>query len=111
MVVNDFDLTRIAVLPSKTNAPLIVDPDTVLPSTLSAKLLESVSGRDAQILEDLRGIDDHQLAQHCVLELARISANPLPLEEPLGVPIAEAPDHPRTYSRNIITSSVTICGS
>ena len=80
MVVNDLDLMRIAVLPSKADAPLIVDPNTVLPSTLSAKLLESVSGRDAQILEDLGGIDDHQLAQHGALELARISANPLPLE-------------------------------
>ena len=80
MVVNDLDLMRIAVLPSKADAPLIVDPNTVLPSALSAKLLESVSRRDAQILEGLGSIDDDQLAQHGALELARISADPLPLE-------------------------------
>lgn len=71
---------RIAVLPSEADAPLIVDANTVLPSALPSKLLESVPRRDAQIIEGLGGIDDDQFAQHGALELARISADPLPLE-------------------------------
>ena len=62
MVVNDLDLVCIAILPSEANAPLIVDPDTVLPSALTSKLLEAISWRDAQILEGLGGINDDQLA-------------------------------------------------
>ena len=80
MIVNDLDLMRIAVLPSKANAPLIVDPNTVQPSALPSQLLQSVARRNAQIIESLGGIDDDQLAQHGALELARISADPLPLE-------------------------------
>jgi hypothetical protein len=80
MVVHDLDVKRIAVLPSEADAPLIIDANTVLSSALPAQLLESVPWRDAQIIERLGGVDDDQLAQHGALELARISADPFPLE-------------------------------
>ena len=111
MIVNDLDLMRIAVLPSEADAPLIVDPNTVLPSALPSQLLQSIPRRDAQIIEGFRGIDDNQLSQHGAPEVARVSADPLPLEQPLGVPIAEALDHFGSYSWGTITSSVTICAS
>ena len=80
MIVNDLDLMRIAVLPSEANAPLIVDPNTVQPSALPSQLLQPVARRNAQIIESLGSIDDDQVAQHGALEIARISADPLPLE-------------------------------
>src|SRR2546430_5958004 len=80
MVVNDLDLMGITLLPSEADAPLIVDPNTVLPSALPSKLLEPVPRRDTQIIESLSGINDDKLAQHCALELARISADAMALE-------------------------------
>lgn len=80
MVVYDLDLMGIPVLPSEANAPLVVDPNTVLPNALPSKLLESVSRRGTQIIERLSGINDDQLAQHGALEFARKSADALSLE-------------------------------
>jgi hypothetical protein len=109
MVVNDLDLMGIAFQPSEVDAPLVIDPNTVLPSAASSQLLEPVPPRHAQIIESLSGIDEYKPAQHGALELARISADALPLEETLSVPITEALDHLESCAAGIITSSVTIC--
>lgn len=93
MIVNDLDLMGITCLPSEADAPLVVDPDTVLPGALPSKPLEPVPWRATQIIERLSGINDDQLAQHGALKLARISADAFPLEEPLSVLITEALDH------------------
>ena len=80
MVVHDLDFMGVALLPSEADAPLIIDPNAVLPGALASKLLESVPGWDTQIIERLSRIDDDELAQHGALELARIPADALPLE-------------------------------
>jgi hypothetical protein len=62
VAVNDFDLRDVAVLPDKADAPLIVDPDTVLParsplsasSRLPGKTLRSDSAAAALSMRSLR---------------------------------------------------------
>lgn len=80
MVVNDLHLMGIALLPSKADAPLVVDANAVLPSAFASKLLEAVPRRYTQVIKRLSGVDDGQLAQHGTLEFTRISADAFPLE-------------------------------
>ena len=51
MIVDDFDIERIAAVPGETNAPLIVDPDTHLPLPIAPQLFQPIAGRIAQIVE------------------------------------------------------------
>ena len=57
MVVNEFDVVRVTVVPSKADAPLIVDANTVLSGAITFELFEAVSGRRAEIIQGLCGID------------------------------------------------------
>ena len=54
MVVGDFHVERVTILPHKAHPELIVDSDTVLSFTITGKLFEPVAGRNPQILQ-LRG--------------------------------------------------------
>jgi hypothetical protein len=59
VVVDNLDIERVAVAPHKANPVLIVNPDTVLPRTLSAKRLQPVPGRHPEILQR------HSSIQNC----------------------------------------------
>jgi hypothetical protein len=45
MIIDDLDVCRVAVLPAKAHAPLIVDPDRVLPGAISAECFEPKARR------------------------------------------------------------------
>jgi hypothetical protein len=45
VVVDDLDLHMAAIVPDKADAPLIVDPDAVLASSITARRLKSIPGR------------------------------------------------------------------
>jgi len=47
VVVDDFDIGRSFFGPSETNAPLIIDPDRVLPPTVPSQCLQPVRWRSA----------------------------------------------------------------
>ena len=53
MVVNDLDLVRMIILPSKANPPLIVDADGMLPCAVAPQCFEPIAGRNVQIVEAL----------------------------------------------------------
>ena len=53
MVVDDFDIERLATLPAKADAPLIVDTDTVLPRTIAAELFKPIARWGEQIAQVL----------------------------------------------------------
>jgi len=50
MIVNDFHVVSISVLPMKADPPLIVDPNAVLAVPAAVKLLQPVS-REGQITQ------------------------------------------------------------
>jgi hypothetical protein len=81
------------LFPHEADAPLVVDPDAVLPRAAASEQLEAVPGRDSQVREQRRGIQLHELAERHALQLWWKSTASLAPEEPLGVAIAEAPDH------------------
>ena len=65
----------------------------MLTSADAFEFFESIARGHSQFLELLSGVDNAELAEHGPLQLGRVSADGLPLEEPLGIAIAEAMDH------------------
>ena len=51
MVVHYFDIVRISVLPPEANAPLLIDPDTVLPDPVPSERFKAVSLNSSQIVK------------------------------------------------------------
>ena len=61
MVVDDFHVVRVAIPPPEADAPLGVDPDTVLSLADALECLPPIGGRDPHVVEDGSGIEapDH----------------------------------------------------
>jgi len=57
MIVRDFNFIGIAGLPSETHPILIVDPDTVLPSPVSAQPFEAISPWNSKLADVSDSID------------------------------------------------------
>lgn len=45
MVIRNFNLKSVALTPYKANSELIVDPNTVLPCSIAAKVLQLIARR------------------------------------------------------------------
>jgi hypothetical protein len=60
MIIDDFDLVRIPFVPDETDAPLVVDADTVLSSPFSLQRFQSVTRRHPQILKAFRAVKNKQ---------------------------------------------------
>lgn len=98
MIIDDLDLVGIGILPAETDPPLVIHPDAMLPRPIALELLEPIAGRDAEVLERLRGVEGNQLPEHDSAELGGIAPDRLALEQTRRVPIAEGLDH--TLERN-----------
>jgi len=61
MIINDFHVMSISFYPFKTDAPLVIDADTVLSFAIASQTLQSVCRRDAQIVQILRVVEHTQL--------------------------------------------------
>jgi hypothetical protein len=59
VVVDDLDILRITLLPSKAHPPLIVDPNAVLSRSIPRQLLEAIPWRHPKIRDRLRGVEEH----------------------------------------------------
>ena len=60
VIIGDFDFIRSVSLPEKTNTPLIVDPDAMLPDPIRMQHLQPVSWWGTQVLEIRRVIEHGQ---------------------------------------------------
>jgi len=78
--VRDFHIMCVAVLPQKTCAPLVVDPDAPLPFVVSRQLFQSVPRRNAQIIDYLRCVDRLELAPGHVLHMRAKGFYPVAIE-------------------------------
>jgi len=58
MVIRDLSIERVTASPLKTDSPLVIDADTVLPCTTAAEFFKSIRGRHAQVIE-VDGVVDH----------------------------------------------------
>jgi hypothetical protein len=54
VIINDLDLAPVAIMPYKTDPPLVVDSNAVLALPIADELLEPVSRGNPEILQRLR---------------------------------------------------------
>jgi hypothetical protein len=88
VVVNDLDLESLGVSPSKTDAPLIVDPNAVLPFAVSRERLQPIAWNGRQIGQRRRRMDMIELSFRNASDLLELSAK-LSTEDALGLFVAE----------------------
>ena len=94
MVIDEFNLVGIAVLPDEAHAPLVVDPDAVLAEAIVDESLQLVTGRHGQSFQSGRGIDLEELPERNPLGVGAKPLGGSAPEDILGVTITKALDHP-----------------
>jgi hypothetical protein len=92
MVVDDLDILG-ASLPPKTNPPLVVDADAVLPTAISPQCLQAVSRRGPQVVQLSGGSQHAKFTSRHPLDSGE-TPNGSIIGECFGVPTAETLDHP-----------------
>ena len=92
VVVHDLDVLRLAVLPHEADPILIIDPDAVLPSPITAKGLEVIARKRAQVVESLGCMQLRQLALSDPSNVPEPTRR-IPLKQRRGVSVPEGPDH------------------
>jgi hypothetical protein len=92
VVVHDLDVLRFAVLPHEADSILVIDPDAVLPPPITAKGLEVIARKRAQVVESLGRV---QLRQLALSDPGNVPEPPrrVTLEQRLGISVPEGPDH------------------
>src|SRR5665213_2514378 len=93
VIVADFDIFRLSFLPSKTDSPLLVDPDGILAISVTRQKLQPVAGRDTQIVQMAGGVQHTQFPKRPVLDIAGEPARTLTGPYPLRLAIPEGTDH------------------
>jgi len=62
VVINDLDIEDVARFPNEADAPLIINPNAVLPGTLPAQRFEAVGRWQAKVSQGAGVIDQAQLS-------------------------------------------------
>ena len=56
VIVDNLDIIGIAVVPTKTEPPLVVDANAVLPLSVGSQGLQSIPGRACHVSQDHRTV-------------------------------------------------------
>jgi len=68
MVIGDFDIEGVPIMPFKADSPLLVDVNCVLPFPFTSKSVKHVSGIQHQGIQARGGMEDHQTLSGLPLE-------------------------------------------
>lgn len=93
MVIDNFDAVGVVGLPAKADTPLIVDPDAVLAFSVSAKLLQSITWWNSQVIERFGSIDKQEFPQCGSPQWWREPLHRLPMKQPLRLVVGKTLDH------------------
>lgn len=93
MIVDDLDVKGIAVLPTETDPPLVINTDAVLSGAIALELVEPIARWHAEVINRLGGVHGDEFAQHGAVYLGRESPNRFAAEQSFSISIGEALDH------------------
>ena len=93
MIVNDLHLLWPSIRPHEADPPLVVDPDAVLPCSITLQSFEPVAGRDAKVIEHRRRTHLTKLAQCDPVDPWIDGPHTLATPQPFGLLVAERSDH------------------
>lgn len=71
VVVTDSDIFNVSIDPSKANAPLLVNANTVLSSTISLQRLQPIARWHPQKINTVSGLNETKLAERNRLNVRR----------------------------------------
>jgi hypothetical protein len=92
VIIDNLDLVGVPVLPNKTNTPLVVDANTVLPLPATVQRFQPVPGRRCHVSQFRGTIQLPKLPPGDLLDRLKPSAR-LTMVKPPGFRAAERPDH------------------
>jgi hypothetical protein len=84
-----------SLIPNETNAPLVIDPDRILPVSIRPQCLKAISGRHAEIAQHPRLIQKTKLSQSDILNVSGQSSAPTPRPDQFGLGIGKVLNHER----------------
>ena len=84
MVIHDFHVEGVALVPVEANPPLIIDPYTVLSGTFPAKHLETISWRHTEVIKGSGVVDHSKLSPGYLLDILRQSPRALSVPDLFG---------------------------
>jgi len=93
VVVHYFHTIGVSALPYKTDAPLVVYPDTMLSGATSLKLLKPVGEGHSQEFQLTRCGNHFELPGRHALNIMREAARKPPLIDPFSFPTFKRSDH------------------
>ncbi len=93
VIVNNFNLVGVSVLPDKAQAIAVVDADAVLSFTVATQFLQTVAGGYAQVVEAYSGVQDEQFAQGRALQIGGQVRMAKSFEKIFCVAVAKGLDH------------------
>lgn len=102
VVVDDFYVVGVAVTPSETDTPLVVDPDAVLAFAIAFEGFEPIGRRYAQIVQHA-GVPQHaQLAACHRLDICRQAPGRHSAPDLFRFLVGKVPDHRPTITPTAI---------
>ncbi|GHC96037.1 hypothetical protein GCM10019060_25640 [Novosphingobium pokkalii] len=84
MIVDDFDIVSVSVLPDETYAPLHVNGNGMLACAIAAQGVKAVGWRVAQVVECACAVEHAQFVQGSILDFAWQFAATLAVPDFLG---------------------------
>ncbi len=101
MIVDNFHVFHITIVPNETDPPLIIDANAMLAKSITLQSFESVAGRYTQLAQRLCSMQHPQLPQCNPLNIMGQFARKLTLKDLCRFRILETAYHEVTY-RNYI---------
>ena len=92
VIIDDLDGIRPRWRPAEADAPLVVDADAVLPFPIPLQGFQTITGRNAQIVQASCGMHLIELARSQGCDRLRNAPDELAVEDRLGVLVLERPD-------------------
>jgi hypothetical protein len=71
MIIRYLNIVSIAIAPSEAYPPTIVDPDAVLPHSITGEFLKPIPWRNRQVLKRFGCIEDRKPSQCDLLHIIR----------------------------------------
>jgi hypothetical protein len=93
VVIRDFHIFSALALPEKANAPLVIDPDAVLPLSVASERLKPVPGRNLKVFDIGGAVKDQEFSQCGSLDVTWNLPGTVPTENPFGLSVLERADH------------------
>jgi len=92
VIVRDFDEVGVAITPSKTDPPLVINANAVLSLAFAAKPFQSVARKHTENSKIIRRVEHIELPKSRALDGAKLPAG-LAMKKPLSLIAAERFDH------------------